>query len=144
MIHGRPLLWLRASNLLMLLLNSYRRQVSFMFSLHLFRPGALIDATRAAVIADPVRGVVVDYRRVVNIMNVGDIHVVDGAIVEKVPAVPSSTFIAVAEVAESVIDSAIESDLRAPIAFMENECFAAPAPPARSPKETNFGRQHPG
>jgi hypothetical protein len=80
---------------------------------------------------------------VVNVVNVGDIYVVDGAIVEKVSAVPTSAFIPITEVSESVRNSPIESDVRAPPACMEKIYTAAPTPPRRSPEEADFGSQHP-
>ena len=115
-----------------------------MFRLYFLRPGARVDSALAAVVADPVRVVVIDHRGVINVVNVGNVHVVDGSIVEKASPVPTSALVAFAEVAESVIDAAIESDVRAPVAFMENECGAAPTPPARCPQETDFRRHHPG
>lgn len=80
----------------------------------LFGRGARIDPAISAVVADPVHRSVVDNRGVVNVVNVGDIYVVDGAIIEKMSALPTSAFISIAEVAESVIDPTVESDMRSP------------------------------
>jgi len=107
MVNRSPLLRVAAGSLLMLPLNRRGCEVSVVFSLYFFSSGAVIDPAVAAVVADPIRGVVVDYRGVVNVMNVGDVHVVDGAVVEKVVAIPAATFVAVAKVAESVIDTTV-------------------------------------
>src|SRR5579864_1131375 len=127
----------------MLSLSTYWRDVSLTLR-SLFLPRrARVDPTIAAVVADPVHGGVVDHGRVVNIVNVGHVHIVHGTVVEKPVVVPTSAFISVAEVAEAIVDSAIETDSRTPIAFMEQKSVAAPAPIARGPEETGFRRQHP-
>jgi len=97
----------------MLSLSGDLRDMSVTRSRFFFWPWTVVYPALAAVVAHPVHRVVVDHRGVVNIMNVGDIHVVDGTIVEKVSAVPASAFITMAEVAESIIDPVIESDMRA-------------------------------
>src|ERR1700677_3458109 len=45
---------------------------------------------------------------------------------------------------ETVIDSAIETYVRTPIAVIEYKSVATPTPIRWSPQETNFRRQHPG
>jgi len=110
----------------------------------LFGPGALVDAAVSAVVADPGHVALINHGRVVHVVNDGDVHVVHGAIVEKVSAVPTPAFIAVAEVAIAVVDSAIEADHRSPEAFIEDESTTTPGPVTRSPQETDFRSQHPG
>src|SRR5579864_5254509 len=112
----------------MLSLSSDGWDVSLPCNLFLLRRGTRRDSSVAAVVADPVHGCVIDYGGVVNVVNVGDVDVVDGTVVEKASAFPASAFVAFTEVAESVNDPAIETNPRPPIAFMENKCFAAPAP----------------
>jgi hypothetical protein len=108
----------------------------------LFGPGALVYAAFSAVVADTSHVPLID-RSVVHIVNDGDVHVVDGAIVVEASPVPTSAFITVAEVAVSIIDSAIETYDRAPEAFIKDESTAAPSPVSRSPQETELGSQHP-
>jgi hypothetical protein len=48
-----------------------------------------------------------------------DVHVVDGAVVAEVAAVPVSALIAEAGIAEAVVDATIESDVPSPIATVE-------------------------
>src|SRR5580700_6402408 len=119
----------------MLSLNRCGREMSFMFRRFFFRRRACVDPTFAAIVANPVHGGVVDHGGVVNVVDVRDTHVVHGAVVEKLSVVPSSAFIPMAEVAESVNDSAIEADVWTPKALMENKYAATPTPPGRGPEE---------
>src|SRR5215470_19368811 len=57
---------------------------------------------------------------------------------------PTAAFIALTEISESVNDSSIKTNTRAPIAIVENIRAVHPGPIARRPQETRFGRQHPG
>lgn len=74
MICGGALRRIRTGLLLVLRLSGYRRNVSLMRYRFLLSGGACADPTLAAVVADAV-GRVVDHRRVVDIVNIGDIHV---------------------------------------------------------------------
>src|SRR5438270_8735144 len=123
----------------MLSLVGHRRSVPLACRNLLFRPGALINSAVSAVVADPSVALI-DDRCVVNVVNHGDVHVVDRAIVEKVSALPPPAFVTVAKVAVAIIDSAIEAHSRAPITFIKDEPAAAPAPISRSPQKTNFRR----
>jgi hypothetical protein len=116
LVHCSPLLWVVARSFLMLSLSSYRRSMFLSLNRFLLRRSTRRDSTVAAVVADAVHRGVVDHGGVVNVVDVGDIYVVDGTIVEKVAAVPTSAFIAIAEIAESVVDAAVESDMRTPVA----------------------------
>ena len=51
-------------------------------------------------------------------MNVGDVYVVNGAVVIEVPTAPIAAFITLAEIAEAVINPAVEANVRAPVADM--------------------------
>src|SRR5271170_7478742 len=67
-------------------------------------------ATGPAVEADPVDRRVIDYRLVVDIVNVGDIHMADRAIVIKLLTLPVPAAVPTAGVAETVVDAAVEAD----------------------------------
>src|ERR1017187_5452334 len=71
------------------------------------------------------------------------IHMIYGRVVEEMPALPATALIAVAEVAEAIVNPAIETYCRAPITIIENESAAAPTPIARSPKVADFRSHHP-
>src|SRR5580658_8083727 len=126
----------------MLSLSRYRRDMSLTPGGLLARCRTRADSAIATVVAD-VAFVVVRHVGVVNIVNVGDVHVAHGTVVEKVSAVPASAFKARAEIAEAVIDPAVEAYLRTPIAVIENKSVAAPTPIGRSPQEADFRRHHP-
>ena len=116
----------------MLPLIGYGRKVSGACRGLLLRSGALVDAAVSAVVADSSLVANID-TRVVHVVNDGDVHVVDGAIVEKASTVPAPAFITVAEVAVAIVDPAIEAHYRAPEAFVEDESATAPSPVCRSP-----------
>ena len=121
----------------MLPLVSDRRDVPFVCRPLLFRTRALVDAAPPTVVADASHVALID-RRVVNVVNHGDIHIVHGAIVEKASAVPAPAFITVAELAVAIVDPAIKSDHRAPETFIENKSATTPSPISRSPQKTDL------
>src|SRR6266481_5294796 len=123
----------------MLSLSTYWRDVSLALRSLLFMRRTCIDPAVTAVVADAVHGSVVDHGRVVNIVNVGDVHVVHRTVVEKPIVVPTPAFISIAEIAEAVVDPAIEPDSPAPIALMEQKSVAAPTPISWGP-EVTLGR----
>ena len=76
MVHGSPLLRIRAGSLRMLSLNRYSRDMSLTRRRHFLRPRTRPDPTSSAVVADPVHRGAVDHCGVVNVMNYSDVHVV--------------------------------------------------------------------
>lgn len=85
----------------------------------LLRRWARTDPTIAAVVADAVnRGGIVDHRGVVNIVNIGDVHVAHRAVVEKLSALPSPALIAVTKISVAVTDAAVETYLLTPVAVV--------------------------
>jgi hypothetical protein len=109
-----------------------------------FRPGAGVYAAITAIVADTVDcGRIIDHGCVVNIVNIGDVHVVYRTIVEEVSVVPPASFITLPEVAEPVRDPAIETNMRAPITLIEDESLFAPTPITRCPKKSHFGSLDP-
>src|SRR6516164_7638659 len=95
-----------------------------------------------SVVADPVYGDIVDHSLVVNV-DIGDRHIVNGAVViEPLPS-PVSALITRSEVAVSVIHSAIEADVRTPIACVPHIDAFAPGPVAGRPEQTWLRRHHP-
>jgi hypothetical protein len=82
--------------------------------------------------------VIYDHRPVIDIGDVGDIHVGYGAVVEEFATAPFTTLKAFAEVSEAVINAAVESDVRTPIARIPKVDAVVPAPVSRSPEKANF------
>jgi hypothetical protein len=85
----------------------------------------------------------VRYSVVVNVVDDGGVHVIDAAIVVELIAAPIAAFVAAAHVAETIVHSAIEADVRAPVAVIPVIAVARVAPVRRSPKRTNIGRDNP-
>src|ERR1700683_2068590 len=73
----------------------------------LFRRGTRCDSAVATVVADMVDRDIVNYRGVVDVVNVGDVHVQHSAVVEEMAAIPAPTHEAHPEVAESITDPAV-------------------------------------
>src|SRR5580698_8880093 len=110
-----------------------------------FFPGSRAgrDATFTAVEGD--MGLVVDDDRLVNV-HVGDVdgvHMHHGGVVEERAAAPFAADEAFAAVAESVINAAIEADVRAPVSSVPGIDTVVPSPVARRPKHAD-GSDHPG
>src|SRR5208283_3981819 len=145
LIDRRAQLPVRAGLFEMLRLCRYRCNVPPLPPPFLFRRRAPLDAARSAVVTDTIDGdVVVDHRLVVHVVNVDDIDIGHGAVVKEVSAVPASACETHAEIAEAVVDAAIEADMWSPVSFMEEEPAAFPSPPGRGPQETDFRGQNPG
>lgn len=107
--------------------------------------GANVDAAATAVVGDTVDSGVVDHDRTV--IDVGDpcnVDVVDRAVVVEIVTLPVATVVAAAGVAETVIHAAVEADVRAPEAAMQEVAAAEEAPVAGSPESTVVGRRAPG
>src|SRR6202165_6030801 len=143
MVHRRQLLRIRAGSLHMLSLNRHSGNMLLTRTRHFLRPGTRADPTISAVVADPVHRGAVHYCRVVNVVNYSDVHVVHRTVVEKAPIVPTSTFIAFAVVTVPVTNPAIKTDMRTPVAIVEDVSVAAPAPIGWSPQETDSRSSHP-
>ncbi len=126
----------------MLSLGCDRRNMPLTGSRFLLRSWTRRDPACASVITDTVHGYVVD-GGVVNVMNVGDIYVIHRAVVIELAMVPAATLVTSAKVAKTVIDAAIKSDCRPPIARVESERNTVPAPIGRRPKESHLRGGHP-
>src|SRR5438270_676036 len=143
-IYRRAQLWIGAGFLDMLPLRSGGRQSASMRGRLFLRTRTSVNATVSTVVANASDVALIDYCRVVNVVNDRNIHVVDGAIVEEAIALPSAAFVATAEVSVAVIDTAIKSDhLIRPITFIKNKTTATPSPISRSPQIARLGRQNP-
>jgi len=106
------------------------------------RPGP--QAACAAVIADTVCAHVIDDRLCVRVADDGAVHVHDRGVVVEIAALPISTGEAGADVAESVVDATVKSDIWAPVTGVPEKGAVVPAPVSRCPQEANFRRFSPG
>ena len=97
-----------------------------------------------AVVADMVHGSVVDYRLVVNIVNVRDVDVIHRAVVVEGSVIPIAALIADTAIAVPVVDATVETDLRTPVATIPSVGISAPTPITRGPEQAHRGGHHPG
>src|SRR6202167_410955 len=138
----RPLIWVGVGLLHMLGLSGHRTNVSLMRRSLLGWCRTRTNSTITAVVAHVIDGCMTD-GCVVDVMNIGDIHVEHSAIVEEVPVVPTTALESNSEIAETIIDSAIETNRRPPIAVIEDKAVTTPTPIPRRPEIPDLGGQHP-
>ena len=79
----------------------------------------------------------------VHVMDDGPIHVRDGRIVIERPASPKAAHEADTEIAETIIDSTVETDARAPVTLVPCIARVCVAPIAWRPIEADDGRNDP-
>ena len=142
MIYGSKLAVVGTSGSLVLLLCRCGPGVVLAGEGLLFGSWSRADSAAAAVIA--YMRDVGDHGLLVHVVERRRVHVIHSAVVEKVAAVPISAGVPRAGVAEPVVDTAVEPDLRAPIASVPEIRSAGPTPIARRPQHTNLRRFHPG
>ena len=109
-------------------MSSDGRQMMVALSRFLFRTRTRLDTSGTAVVADAVHRCHVGHIFVIYIVNINDIDISDGAIVVEVVILPATSLIAIAGVTKTVRNSAIETDMRSPIARMEKINTAFPTP----------------
>lgn len=115
LIRGGTKLRIGARHLYVLSLSRDGRKMPFVRYCFFLGSWTDVDAAVVAVVADAILDAAVHDGFVIDVVNVDDIHVHDRAVVEEMIALPATSLKAVTEVAETVIDAAIESDMRAPI-----------------------------
>lgn len=142
MVYGSQQRSVRTGGPFMLSLHGGRFDVMVPACSLFFGQGASRHSTRAAVIANLVYRHVVDDRFVVHV-HVRDVHVRYAAVIAKVSVVPTTAFVAMADISEPVVDPSIEADVRAPVARVPGVEAAAPSPIARGPEKANLGCHHP-
>src|SRR6266446_3888256 len=116
----------------MLSLSRHRRQVSAAHGRLLSGRWTRIDPAVASVVAHTILVANIDCR-VVNVVNVGDVHIGHGTVVEKLSIIPTSAQVALAEVAKSIVDPAVKTYFRAPETLVEDKSLTAPTPPSGRP-----------
>jgi len=99
---------------------------------HLGRSWTKSDTPPATIEADPASDGPAD-RPAIYSSYVGAAHVIDRAVVIKFPVPPISALVAVSIVTAAIVDTAVEADLRPPIAWVPNIQAVIPPPIARSP-----------
>ena len=143
MILGGPKSAITAGCVLMVALQVGRFEMMLARPIFLLARWTGIDSAAASAVADAVHGDVIDDGLVVDV-NVGDVDVVHGAVVVEMAVPPVSAFIAVADVSEAIIDSAVKADVWAPVSRMPDIHTLTPTPIAGSPEHAHGWRRDPG
>ena len=143
MVHRRELSAIGAGEMLLLRLHSGGANVAIAIRGHFRGRGTSVETAVTAVIADAADVAFVDHRAVVDVVNVGDVYVIHRAVVEEMIVIPVAALVAEAAIAEAVVHAAVKADVRAPVTDVPEITAAAPTPVARSPQETDLGRQDP-
>jgi hypothetical protein len=100
-------------------------------------------ASRAAVEADVLVGVVIDNRTVIHVGHERRPNMDHRSVVEEPASAPVAALEAVAVIPETVMDTAVESDVPSPITFVPPVGTVAPAPEAGRPEHAHLRRKNP-
>src|SRR5215471_691686 len=100
------------------------------------------DSTGSAVVAHTSD--IVDHCGVIDVVYIDDVHVGHCAVVKELSATPVAAMESHAGIAEAVVDAAIESDMRSPVALVPHVITVIPAPITGSPEDADNRRLHPG
>ena len=107
------------------------------------RPRFPVHSTRTVKAGTVDRCIVVDYRLVIHIVNLGDVHVVHSPVVVEIVSPPISPFITFSRVSIAIIYPAIETDARSPVTVIPYVCPVIPSPISRRPQVAGRRRKHP-
>lgn len=113
MVRRCPQIRVGSRSLHMFILCGYWWDVPIVFRRLLLRRWTHVDAS-VSVVTYSIYGGVVDHRRVVNVVDVGDVHIRHDTVIEEVSIVPASAGKAQAEITESIIDPTLKTYLRPP------------------------------
>ena len=115
-VHRLPEVPVARRKMLMVPLHRRRVEVTLMFRTQLVCGRTRMQTTGAAVEADTVHGDVVDNRPVVYVRHVNAADVTDRPVIKEGPTAPVTALESNTGVPEAVVHTAIESDVRAPVA----------------------------
>jgi hypothetical protein len=101
--------------------------------------GPRIDSAATAVVANPSALIVGD-TVVVNIANIRNVHIRNRAVVVNSAIIPISAIIATAGVSETVVDTAVVTNMRTPVTRVPMIVAIIEAPPGRRPERTHIRR----
>ena len=111
----------------------------------LLRGGPDIDTAVSAVIAHAVDRYIVDDCSVdVHISDDGGVYVAHSCVVVETITAPVAAFISTAVIAEAVVHTPVETDMRSPVSGMPRVAATTPAPVTWCPQQTVAGCNDPG
>src|ERR1700722_13738998 len=143
MVYGRKLAAIVSSQLAVRHLHRRRRRVLLVCEGFFLCCRSPADAAWTVKARASRRVIVIDHRFVVNIVNYGHIHVIHRAIVEEMIPFPAPAFISFSYIPESVVNSAIETDVRSPVSAVPRIHSAVPSPISRRPEKSRSRRLRP-
>jgi hypothetical protein len=109
---------------------------------NLLRCGPCIYSTASAV-ETSARPMLLLHGIVVNIVHDGCVHVGHGLVVYDAVVIPIRTMVAAARVSESIVNAAVKTYVRTPIAGVPTVDSGLKAPPRRCPQRTHPWSKHP-
>src|SRR5580658_6422179 len=80
----------------------------------------------------------------ISVVNYSHVYIVHARVVVKVAVGPPTAVIAGADITETVVDAAIETDLRSPVARVPEVRAVSPTPIAGRPEKADLWRFDPG
>ena len=137
MIDRRELFAIRSRLPHMLNLGSNWRRALFVQNRCLSSARANVQSSMASVISHVILRREVRHRTVVHVVNNRCVHVGDRRVVVKRPSVPIPAFITPAGISEAIIYTAIEADMRSPIAMVQAIVTFIESPIGRGPKSSD-------
>jgi len=117
-IHGLPEVPVGRREVLMIPLHRGRLEMTITLRSHLMRSRTRMEPTRATVETNAVHGHVVDDRAVVHVRHVNRAEVSARVVIEERATAPVTTCESNTGISEAVIDTAVETDVRPPVAAM--------------------------
>jgi hypothetical protein len=103
----------------------------------LFGGGSGSDAAMTSVEADVTA--MCDNYLGIDIVKASAPDIAHAGVIKKAPALPVAAAITDAGVAEAVVNSAVEADLRSPVSFVPDIGVISPSPVAGRPEQTSLG-----
>jgi hypothetical protein len=104
--------------------------------------GPRVHSSTPAVVADAIAAIV-GHSVVINIVSNRRIHIRDRAVVIHGAVIPISAVVAAARISKAVIDAAVVTNMRTPVAGMPQIGAIIVTPPRRRPERVYPRRQHP-
>jgi hypothetical protein len=101
-------------------------------------------STRTIEASAVYRGVVVNHRLVIDIVNLGHVHVIHRSVVVEIVSPPISALITFSPISIAVIYSAVETHVGSPVTVIPYVCPVVPSPVTGCPQVAGRRREHPG
>src|SRR6202046_5580003 len=142
-VHGSKLASILRRRLPMLCLTGYSRRMLFVRECFFLCRGPPGYSARTVEARARRRIIIIDYRLAVDIVNYRYVYVAHRPVVEKTSTLPVPALEPHSAVSKTVINAAIEADMRSPIALVPPIPSVVPSPIPWSPQKTRSRRLYP-